>query len=246
MGLIKLLDYVGIQSMTVLELPESLHPLDDSFYDIIESREVYAFILHGITTLKENEQKVLNFRLGLDGPERTLQSIALEFHRSRECVRRIEAEALRKLSKLKELKTYFSKTPTSLDQIYYHIERATTKPPTAIHPKRPDTLPAFYARWSRKSRKTKTKIKPLIVSSEFIINNLPAQKVGATWVSDQKAGKFVLARMEYLHRIVDRLLAIGYERIGFGCYANKNRIVRLHNCIGHTYRLWIHVAKRNS
>ncbi len=61
-------------------------------------------------TLTEREQKVLTLRFGLeDGRARTLEEVGKEFNVTRECIRQIEAKALRKLrhpSRSRKLKDY--------------------------------------------------------------------------------------------------------------------------------------------
>ena len=63
------------------------------------SKQLLKEQLHEIlTSLSERERKVLEMRFGLnDGQGRTLEEVGYEFGVTRECIRQIEAKALRKL-----------------------------------------------------------------------------------------------------------------------------------------------------
>lgn len=62
------------------------------------SYKPYEILEQGIVRLKNNEQKVLRERFGLKKNKRTLAAIGKELNLSRERVRQIEKEALRKMS----------------------------------------------------------------------------------------------------------------------------------------------------
>jgi RNA polymerase primary sigma factor len=70
-------------------------------------KEQVAAVLHSLTG---RERRVLQLRFGLeDGRARTLEEIGTDFHVSRERIRQIEAEALRKLrhpSRSRKLRDY--------------------------------------------------------------------------------------------------------------------------------------------
>ena len=63
-----------------------------------------------LNSLTGSERRVLQLRFGLeDGRARTLEEVGTEFHVSRELIRKIEAEALRKLrhpSRSRKLRDY--------------------------------------------------------------------------------------------------------------------------------------------
>ncbi len=62
-------------------------------------------LLQWVGSLKENEQKIINLRFGLDGDEpQTLEEIGKSFGLTRERVRQVEAVALRKLRTIFEAK----------------------------------------------------------------------------------------------------------------------------------------------
>lgn len=76
-------------------LPEDDTPSPDDQAGYNELKEVLADIL---ATIKPREAQILKFRFGLvDGQEMTLEEISKKFGVTRERIRQIEAEALRKL-----------------------------------------------------------------------------------------------------------------------------------------------------
>ena len=80
-------------------------PADAATYTLLHEQ-----LMDVLSTLTEREQKVLRLRFGLDdGRPRTLEEVGRQFNVTRERIRQIEAEALRKLrhpSRSKILKDY--------------------------------------------------------------------------------------------------------------------------------------------
>ena len=80
-------------------------PADAAAFTLLKEQLVEV-----LGTLTEREQKVLRLRFGLDdGRARTLEEVGKEFNVTRECIRQIEAKALRKLrhpSRSRKLKDY--------------------------------------------------------------------------------------------------------------------------------------------
>ena len=80
-------------------------PADAAAFTLLKEQ-----LIEVLGTLTEREQKVLRLRFGLDdGRARTLEEVGKEFNVTRECIRQIEAKALRKLrhpSRSRKLKDY--------------------------------------------------------------------------------------------------------------------------------------------
>jgi len=77
---------------------------NDNFLEIICNEEINKKIAEVIKKLTDREKEVLYKRFGLEtGEEQTLEMIGKKFGITRERVRQIEAKALRKLKKSKEL-----------------------------------------------------------------------------------------------------------------------------------------------
>lgn len=64
----------------------------------IKNFSPYKIVKQAFSELKPNEQKVISGRFGIDEPRRTLSSIGKELNLSRERIRQIEKDALKKLS----------------------------------------------------------------------------------------------------------------------------------------------------
>ena len=80
-------------------------PADQAAFTLLHEQ-----LMESLETLSEREQQVLRLRFGLDdGRPRTLEEVGRVFHVTRERIRQIEAQALRKLrhpSRSKKLKDY--------------------------------------------------------------------------------------------------------------------------------------------
>jgi RNA polymerase primary sigma factor len=76
-----------------IEDPNATQPIDDTIKKLLKEQ-----ISEVLLTLTPREQRVLQLRFGLeDGRSRTLEEVGLEFSVTRERIRQIEAEALRKM-----------------------------------------------------------------------------------------------------------------------------------------------------
>lgn len=90
-----------------IEDDTALSPADSAAFSML--REELATALESLT---ERERQVVRLRFGLeDGRARTLEEVGKEFNVTRECIRQIEAKALRKLrhpSRSKRLKDFLA------------------------------------------------------------------------------------------------------------------------------------------
>ena len=82
---------------------------DEDAFLAVQNKMLQEVLNDVLLTLTPREEKVLRLRYGLEGPERTLEEVGVEFNVTRERIRQIEAKAMRKLrhpARSKRLKDY--------------------------------------------------------------------------------------------------------------------------------------------
>jgi RNA polymerase primary sigma factor len=96
---------------TNLTLVDVLASNDVSALDMLQSKQAVEKISEAIQMLTKREQYVIKARMGIDGPELTLEEVGCELKVSKERARQIQVEAVEKLQK------YFSRRRLSYQDL---------------------------------------------------------------------------------------------------------------------------------